>query len=201
MSPRTASCPGCGATVQCYTFGGRPFYECPPCDAAEKARRRLLDRRSRALLQWEAIIPPAMRAPIDRSLISPQIAEALDTDGQAGCALVGETGGGKTRVASALLKMAAMRGLTVFSVTHAEFRRAIALQHDANEGPAAKQLINSARHAQALLIDDLGKGANTEIADEGFFDLLSHRRDHHMLTASVKAEPMAWPATAPCRPK
>ena len=54
--------------------------------------------------------------------------------------------------------------------------------------------MKAAKFAQALLIDDIGKGANTETADEAFFDLLSHRRDNRMLTHWTCNGGSAWMA-------
>jgi len=184
LTSRQSQCPRCGGNVTAVIFGGREFFECDPCARATEEERRRRERRERALEQWRDCAPPDMRRAVDPARVHPAMAAALETDGLSGCALIGDTEAGKTRVAFALLRKAALSGLTVFAVTHPELRRAASLSHDrdARTRDEARETIRACHHAQALLIDDLGKGSRTEGADEALFSILNHRRDHGLVT-------------------
>lgn len=184
ITSKDATCPGCGEPCQEVTFGKKVFYECTWCAEKEDRKRIFRERTDRTLGQWRETVPPDMQRPLDRSLLHPAIAAALDTDGMSGCAFIGPSDSGKTRVAYALLKRAAMAGMTVFSATHPELRKAASRQNDRDgkESDASREFLKACRNAQALLIDDLGKGSRTEGADEALFDILNHRRDHRLLT-------------------
>lgn len=158
--------------------------ECPPCQAAERERKRHNRRREDALAAWLDTTPAGFRVTIEPYLIHPAIRPAMDMDGVTGVGFAGSSGGGKTRVAYSLLRKAAARGLIPFSVSAAAYRQAAANRHHSDpsvRGEAVATLRN-AHKCQALLLDDVGKGAGTATGDEALYDLLNDRRDNHRLT-------------------
>jgi hypothetical protein len=178
------SCPGCSDPVQAISAFGRVWHECPRCAEAEKQQRRQREKIDRALAQWAVVTPPTYREKIDRSRIHPTIALAMDLDFSSGIGLVGPSGIGKTRVAFFALRMASARGLMPGRVTSAEYREAVSLRHSGAKETAsrAEELIRMCKWSRALLIDDIGKGANTPAGDEAFYNLLEHRRAEKLLT-------------------
>lgn len=184
VTSRQSQCPRCGGNVTAVLFGGREFFECDPCAEAEEEERRRRERRERALERWRELTPPDMRRAVDPARVHPAMAAALETDGLSGCALIGPNRAGKTRVAFALLRKAAMAGLGVHVVTHPELRAAASFLHDDDNRVRgkARALISACQNSGVLLIDDLGKGKNTAGADEVLFSILNHRRDHGLVT-------------------
>jgi DNA replication protein DnaC len=178
------TCPGCGSTVPCISFGGKLLFECPACDAIEKARRYAQERRETALRQWEAVTPEAFQKAIKPDLLHPAIAQALDTDGLDGCAMIGENDTGKTRVGYALLKRCALAGKSVFAVRHSEFSTAASdrASFDTEKAAQARHTLHNARCCAALLLDDVGKGETSEKANAALYDILTHRRDKGLTT-------------------
>ena len=178
------ACPGCGVDVAFFIVWGKRMAECEPCQAAEKERRRFVRRKEDTLAGWLDTTPPAFQKTIEPYRIAPAIRPALDLDGMTGVGLAGTSGCGKTRVAYALLRMAAARGLMPYSVTAAEYRQAAANRHhnDPSVRGDAVATLRNAHNAQALLLDDIGKGATTATGDEALYDLLNDRRDNHRLT-------------------
>ena len=158
--------------------------ECDPCANAERERRTSESRQKSAAAAWLAHTPPDMQARMDRLRIHPELVPALDTDGTHGCALIGASDSGKTRVGYYLLRKAAKIGISGMAITHAAFRKAASHGNsgDPRRADHAHDLLKACRTTPALLIDDLGKGASTQVADEAFFDMLTYRRDHRMLT-------------------
>jgi DNA replication protein DnaC len=177
-------CPGCGQDVPFFIVWKKRMAECAPCQAAEKERKRFLRRKEDALAAWLDTTPPAFQQKIEPYRVHAAIRPALDLDGTTGAGFAGSSGGGKTRVAYRLLRMAAGRGLMPFSVTAAEYRQASANRHHNDPGVRgdAVATLKNAHNAQALLLDDIGKGATTATGDEALYDLLNDRRDHGRLT-------------------
>lgn len=177
-------CPGCGQEVPFFVIWGKRMAECEPCQAAERERKRHNQRREDALATWLDLTPAEFRRKIDPALLAPELVPALEMDGTTGAGFAGASGGGKTRVAYNLLRKAAGRGLTPFAITAAEYRQAAANRH--HNDPSVRGLavanLRNARGAQALLLDDIGKGARTEAGDEAFSDLLNERWKSHKLT-------------------
>ncbi|MDB6133320.1 MAG: ATP-binding protein [Verrucomicrobiales bacterium] len=190
----TAACPGCGRPAQILAWGSKRWYACSPCADAEALRRTEIERRTKALAQWEEVTPDEFRRPLIPSLVHPSIRPALEGDTSGGTCLIGATGCGKTRVAYRLLHAAAIRGQSVFAISHAAFRQAAVSRGDRDPRRAdeAKTLIQACRCAKALLIDDVGKGAATDVGDEAFFDLLDHRLSHGSLTHWTANSGSAW---------
>lgn len=181
---RAITCPGCGQPAQQVTFAGRTFFQCEPCADAEEQKRHRAERVARCLAAWDALCPIDFRSPIDPHRLHQGIVPALALTGLEGTALIGESGSGKTRVAWALLRRAAITGNSVYAVSHAGFRSASSLRHDHDRMVAdfARETMSRAHNAQILLIDDIGKGSTTETSDEAFFELLSARRDNRLVT-------------------
>ena len=184
VTTRHILCPACQRPAQAVTLLGRELVECDPCADAEKARRNAEQRQQKALSAWVANTPLDMQAKLDPSKLHPALLPALETDGRAGCALIGASDAGKTRIGYHLLRKAALVGIPGMAVTHAEIRRAASNLNasDPKRSDAAHTLLNVCRHTACLLIDDIGKGSSTPVGDETFFDLLTHRRDCRMLT-------------------
>jgi DNA replication protein DnaC len=180
----TGPCPGCGQDVQFFLVWGKRMPECEPCQAAERERKRINRRREDALAAWLDVTPTEFRRRIEPYMLAPELRPALDLDGATGVGFAGASGGGKTRVAFALLRKAAARGLTPYAVTAAEFRQAVANRHhnDPSVRGEAVATIRNAHQCQALLLDDIGKSARNETADEAFSDLLDNRHKSHRLT-------------------
>ncbi len=178
-------CPACGRPALAVTLMGRTFTECDPCAKSEQARREAESRQIRAVEAWKARTPSEMQRALNWGLVAPEIAKAQNADVLQGVALIGSTDSGKTRVGYWILKkLAVNHGMTGQAVTHAEFRKAASSvnNNDHHRADAAHTLIQLCRNVPALLIDDVGKGATTETADEAFFDLLTFRRDNSRLT-------------------
>ena len=177
-------CPGCGQDVPFFIVWKRRMAECAPCQAAERERKRCNQRREDALSLWSDVTPPGFQRKIEPYLIANEIRPALDLDGATGVGFAGASGSGKTRVAYVLLRRAAARGLMPFAVTAAEYRQASANRHhsDPTVRGAAVGTLRNAHQCQALLLDDIGKGATTATGDEALYDLLNDRRDNNRLT-------------------
>jgi hypothetical protein len=190
----TGTCPGCGDTVEFFKMFGKLMPECDKCRQQEIADIKFRRRQGDALAAWESITPKEFRKLVDPEKLHPAFVPAYNGEGRDGCGLVGPSGGGKTRIGYRLLRDAAMRGLTPYAVTAAEYRQAAANRHhsDAALRGAAVTLLNSARTAQALLLDDIGKGASTPTGDEALYDLLNERRDNHRLTFWTSNGGAAW---------
>jgi DNA replication protein DnaC len=177
-------CPGCGQDVPFFVVWGKRMAECEPCQAAERERKRLNRRREDALATWLDVTPPEFRRRIEPYLLALELRPALELDGTTGAGFAGASGGGKTRTAYSLLRKAAARGLTPYSVTAAEYRQASANRHHNDPGVrgGAVMTILNAHGCQALLLDDIGKGASTATGDEALADLLNDRYKSHRLT-------------------
>jgi hypothetical protein len=180
----TDACPECGLACERFQVFGVTQYDCPSCGAARAARRRHDERRADCLRLWLDLTPPNMQPPLRRDLLAPYLLPSLELDGTAGAGFAGASGGGKTRVAFHLLRLAANRGKKPYSVTASRYRQAAADRHDNNPDvrSTARTILDNARHAGALLLDDIGKGASTPAGDEALYELLDHRRNNHRLT-------------------
>ena len=180
----TGPCPGCGMEVPFYLAWGKRLAECEPCQAAEKERKRILRRKEDALSAWLDTTPIGFQKKIEPYLIATELRPALDLDGATGVGFAGASGSGKTRIAYVLLRRAAARGLMPFSVSASEYRQASANRHhsDPFTRGAAVGILRNAHQCQALLLDDIGKGASTPTGDEALYDLLNDRRDSGRLT-------------------
>lgn len=194
ISSEPSICPACGRPAEILTWGAKRWFACDPCAEADAIRRRQADDRRLALAQWEDVTPEEFRRPLAMAMLHPVIGSALTPPAEGGTCLVGETGAGKTRAAYQLLRLAAERGHSVFATTHALHRRSAVSLHDRDPKRAgeAKALLRACRHAKALLLDDIGKGASSEAGDEAFFDLLDHRLAHGLLTHWTANSGSAW---------
>ncbi len=182
---KATECKGCGGPALIYTLVGRQFTECDPCANAEKARREAETRRKRAVTHWEAKTPPDMARALNWGLIATELKPVENADERSGIAMIGRTETGKTRLGYWLLKkLAVMHGISGKCVSHAEYRKAASAVNASNakRSDDANAVLSACRHVPALVIDDIGKGASTDVADEAFFDLLTYRRDHNLLT-------------------
>jgi hypothetical protein len=180
----TDACPECGQACERFQVFGVIQHDCRACNEARTARRRHDERRAECLRTWLDVTPAGMQTPIVEERLAPYLRPALKLDGTAGAGFAGVTGGGKTRVAFHLLKLAAARGSRPFAVSASRYRQAAADRHD-NSQPIrqeARAILENARHAGTLLLDDIGKGASTPAGDEALYELLDHRRNHHRLT-------------------
>lgn len=180
LSTYPAICPGCGSECEAVKFGAGERFLCDPCADADRARRRGLERRQKALAMLDKIIPEDFVQKIDPARINVGIRPALALSGTEGVGLIGGTGAGKTRVAYHLLRKAAAAGRMTYAICASRYRQCVALQH-AREGSTA-EILRACRFAQVLLLDDVGKGNTTEGGDEALFDLLTERRDHRRAT-------------------
>jgi DNA replication protein DnaC len=182
MDPMPATCPNCGSECQSFAFGKATIYECDPCANAERAKRRAIERRSVCLAAWVDITPPEFQKPVQPDLIQGKyLLPALDLSGTEGAGLIGPTGHGKTRVAYALLRKAALAGLKPYAVTGAQLRQAATMRTNDTSGKSA-EILRAARYAGALLLDDVGKGSVTEAGDEALFALLDDRLANRRVT-------------------
>ncbi len=188
------NCPQCGAECSAIQFGKALRYECDPCANAEKARRRTESRRSECLMAWEDCTDPLFREPIQPALLKPYLRPALDLSGLEGAGFIGATGGGKTRVAYAILRKSALAGLKTYAVTGSKLRQAASQAHSDTSGKA-RGILDASRLCQALLLDDVGKGIPTEAAVEMLFDLLDERRAKKRVTFWTANGNGEWIAT------
>jgi DNA replication protein DnaC len=177
-SPDT--CPGCGGECESVTFGGVKRFMCEPCSAADKARRVSEARRMECLDLWREITPVDFQARLDPSLLHKSLVPALSLDGSEGAGFIGTTRAGKTRVAYYLLKKAAHALKKPYAITASRYRQAAADKFS-NDG-VAREILQACRFAQALLLDDVGKGSTTEGGDEALYELLTERRDNRRVT-------------------
>lgn len=177
-------CPGCGSEIDFFLSGGRRIGECTPCRTEETARLKIEKRREVCLAAWHDVTPMTFLREIEPMRISASIRPALNLDGTSGVGFSGSSGGGKTRVAYALLRKAAEQGLKPYSVSASEYRLAAANRHHSDNAirNESTSILRNSRNCQALLIDDIGKGASTAVGDEALYDLLNERRDNEMLT-------------------
>lgn len=190
----TAPCPGCGECAEILSWGGKSWFVCTSCADAETFRKTVIEKRNKAISQWEAVTPVEFRESLNPAMVHASIRPALDAPEPTGTCLIGETGAAKTRVAYRLLHAAALAGHSVFATTHAAFRRAAVSRHDRDPRHAdeAKALVHACQYAKALLMDDVGKGASTDAGDEAFFDLLDYRLSHRLLTHWTANSGSAW---------
>lgn len=173
------TCPKCGSECNFVQWGKARLVECDPCATSEKAMRRAKDRRAECLAAWVTITPPEFQEPIQPALLAAHLLPALELSGTEGAGLIGPSYIGKTRVAYALLRKAALAGLKPYAITGSKLRQAATMRAT---DQAEREKLKSAQYAQALLIDDVGKGSVTEAGDEAIYDLLNERRDKKRLT-------------------
>ena len=178
MEFHPAECPGCGNQCEKALFGKGVRFFCDSCALDEKQRMRDESRRIECLAMAQAVIPAIYRETLKPELVCRDYLPALDLNPAKSFALVGQSNTGKTRVAYHMVRKAAEMGLKPFAVTSMAFRRAVS-DRSAEGG---KELIKAATVAQVLLLDDLGKGAGTETADEALLELLNTRRDRSRTT-------------------
>ncbi len=174
-----ATCPGCGSECEAVRFNGAVKFGCDHCAKQERIKQREEWRRNDCVARWEAIVEsmPEYRQKIRRELLAPFLLPALELDGTAGAGFAGETGGGKTRVALLLLLRAAKRGLWPFFVNGADIQQAAEdceVRNPEVSGPA-RHLLNAARNAGALVLDDVAKGEFTSRGNKALYRLLEDR--------------------------
>lgn len=182
ISTTPGTCPKCGSECNFVQWGKVQLIECDPCADAEKEARRAKERRAECLAAWTDITPPEFQTPIDPAIIAqnaPYLLPALQLDGTEGVGLIGTSYIGKTRIAYALLRKAAFAGLKPYAITGSKLRQAATMRAT---DPVEREKLKAAQYAQALLIDDIGKGSVTEAGDEAIYDLLNERRDRKRLT-------------------
>lgn len=179
-----APCPKCGEQCERFSVFSREQFDCRACIAADKARRVIVQRRLECDALWMEVTPPYMQIPLVKEKLGEYLWPALELNGLEGAGLAGSSGSGKTRVCYWLLKLAAQAGKKPFAVTASKYRQAASSVHDSNPDvrAAAKEILRASRHAQALLLDDIGKGASTPVGDEALFELLNYRRDQQKIT-------------------
>lgn len=194
FSPIKATCPGCGEACESVQFGKSIRYLCDPCAAADAARARHLDRRNECIFSWRKHTPEEFQQTIDRDRINPSILPALDQSGMEGVAIIGPSGGGKTRIAYALLKKAALAGKKTYALTQSLFRQFVADKHgnDHELATVARNRLAIARNVPFLLLDDIGKGATTETSSEALYELLEHRRGKRLVTHWTANNGSSW---------
>lgn len=172
-------CPQCGNPCNFVRFGKAQLVECDPCAEREREQRHQKQRVAECLAKWVEVTPHEFQAKIDPQMLADYLLPALSLDGMHGAGFMGAPGDGKTRVAYALLKKAAAAGLKPYAITGPKLRQAATMR---TNDPAERDKLKSAQFAQALLIDDVGKGSSTEAGDEALFDLLDQRTAHHRVT-------------------
>lgn len=178
-------------------WGGAPKYLCQACAEADRARRIHLERRRECLALWESVTPDEFQETVDRAFVPASFIPVLSLSGTEGVGLIGPSGMCKTRIGYHLLKKAASEGLKVFAITQSLLRQSAADKHsnDAEAAGRARQRLQSARFAQCLLLDDVGKGSCTDVGSECLYELLTHRRDHRLVTHWTANHGGSWIAS------
>ena len=189
-----ANCPGCGEPCEAVTFGKAIRYLCDFCAAADAARARHADRKNECLELWRRHTPTEYQQPIIRERLAADYLPAMDHSGMEGIALIGPSGGGKTRIAYALLKKASLAGKKTYSISHSLFRQSVAERHsnDKEIAATAQNRLAIARNVPFLLFDDVGKGTTAEAGSEALYELLAHRRDKRLVTHWTANNGSAW---------
>jgi hypothetical protein len=187
---KIATCQHCGQPFEYepVEFGGRELIQPVACDScvakhdAEKAADRERDRLGKRREEWLTICPPLYRDTDPKHpRLSPAIRVALagwKPNGKGiGLALCGASGKGKTRLAFWRLHQLHMDGLTVFAVSSKRLEKAIhdSFSDDTRRRAEAEGVIESARKAEVLLLDDVGKEKFTERVASEFYELIEHR--------------------------
>ena len=187
-------CPKCGVDCEWVDALGREWPTCSACADAEKQERATRERQDKGFEQWRNVTPPDFQVKPDPERGHPLLAKARQEYTHGGAALIGPSGEGKTFTAYQLLKREAFAGRTVFACTHSALREAISHRHHADPQKSGKagELINACKYSQAWLLDDLGKGASTETADEGLYEVLNYRADRKLTTIWTSQQGSAW---------
>lgn len=190
-------CPGCGSECEAVRFGGSLRYLCDSCAAAEAGRRRHEARRVECLEMWRDVTPLEFQEVVQPDRLPEVFRKVMALPGTEGVGLIGPSGTGKTRLGYRLLKKASAAGLKPYAITQSLFRQAVAdrTSDDRDAQARARTRLQAARHAQALLLDDVGKGARTDAADEALYELLTHRRDKRLVTHWTANQGSAWIAS------
>lgn len=169
-----------------------PAIFCPPCvdkRQGEMASERERDRLGKRREAWLDLCPPLYR---DTNPSDPRLSSAARTALAAwspngngvGLALCGASGRGKTRLAFSRLHDLHMEGMTVFAVSSKRLEKAIhgSFSDDALRRSESESVIESARKARVLLLDDVGKEKFTERVAGEFYDLIEHRTSYLLPT-------------------
>lgn len=202
----TAPCPTCKRPAKHITtdFNGTkldPLPFCVPCGAKiesegmkrarEQEEAKLAALNYRRLTAWDIACPggyqeinlePTRGAPhLKNERLKAYLAK-YEAGQSAGFA--GTSREGKTRVAYQCLKRCYEAGTTVMALSHPDL---VKIARDASRGDKwAENQLEDIKHCGALLIDDIGKGADTPRGLEALWNIVNHR--------TTRKLPLIWTA-------
>jgi DNA replication protein DnaC len=178
-------CEHCGSEFEGIRIFGFPQRCCDPCSeriTAGKPPQQREDDRKRA---FRSTLPPLFHD-TDPKRLPRRITDAVNSYqyGAMGLAFIGEAGAGKSRGMYLLLERLATAGHRVEFITATDITRYSAekFSNDSGIEAAANAKLRSIRRADALLIDDMGKGRVTPTAEETLYDVLNHRTESMLPT-------------------
>jgi DNA replication protein DnaC len=181
----TSTCEHCGCRFAGIVIWGTPQRVCESCTEqylAKQGQGASEDARKHA---FRSTMPPLFHDS-DPKRLPGIITDAVASYqyGPRGLAFVGEAGSGKTRGMYLLLERLATAGHRVEFITATDITRYSAEKFSNEPGieAAANSKLRAIRRADALLIDDLGKGRATPTAEETLYDVLNYRTESMLPT-------------------
>lgn len=199
MNTKSKICTDCESEFQAeiIDFNGRILDFSTICDPCiEKRNRETSDREAREAViarnsSFWGIFPPIYRDTEENRLDARLYAAVKEyTYGPTGLGFVGYAGAGKTRAMVSLmyrLHMAQKRVVWLKSVSLTMYAQE-RFSDDRQVRKNALSVIDRAKSADALLIDDIGKGRLTPSAEEVLFDILDYRSENQ--------RPVFWTSNA-----
>jgi len=200
MAQPISKCPKCGGPTDRSELMGRPVQlVCRKChDAAREAElaRENLARKADLDRRWRETCPPLFRLTdpnhpaIDQDVLAKIIQWEPKMAGGKGIALIGPTGGCKTRMMFLLLRKLHCHGTKVAWIPAIELSRASSeiFDDDVAIKNKARRLLKDAARTEVLFIDDLGK--------ERFTDRTELELYHLIETRLLFLRPILWTSNA-----
>ena len=169
------------------------FTQCDPCAASLHAAAERKDRENNARNRWESAIPQEYRKTRTDHPEYPQtlhekamtwLKSAHNEARRPFLGLIGQSGRGKSRVASQVAKRLIWNGGHSQWCESFKFQWACQNQFNDTNGRDADALIRQWRETANLIFDDIGSLKSTEVVCDTLYALLEYR--------SSRSLPMIW---------
>lgn len=159
---------------------------CDPCSEAEQKAFEKAQREQTARAEWEATVVAEYRNTDETHPDFPRDIHRACQQWLAGrgigkaehllfLGLIGESGTGKTRVVSRMVRRLIWQGSRVVWLNSARFQWACQNQFNDDQKEEAARCLSSARKARWLVLDDIGSLKSTEAVTDSLYSILEHR--------------------------
>lgn len=154
---------------------------CDPCadkEAVEKEQEHTAFLNRQHDERWNAICPPIYRnTHLSHQDLLPAFRDASSgwKPSEKGLGFMGDSGGGKTRLAFFAMKKAFNRGLACQFLTHNQFSKLVIDAFSGDMRIEQRKKLDFLPKVQVLFIDDLGKAPSTERCDAELEELIETR--------------------------